>query len=89
MPKIEKSILQIGFMLDRLSKKSKAKPTELGPYLEGDILFQGNPLAAPRSGIIGDHYRWPNGRIIFQFSHSYSNNFKFLLKSQWFTYCLP
>lgn len=63
----------IGFMLDRMGKKSKAKPTELGPYLEGDILFQQNPAAASRSGIQGDYFRWPNGKIIFQFSQSFCN----------------
>lgn len=66
-------------MLDRLGKNSKAKPTELGPYLEGDILFQEKPRAAPRSGIAGDYFRWPNGKIIFQFSQSFCNNQKLSL----------
>ncbi|XP_059472924.1 astacin-like [Neocloeon triangulifer] len=59
---------------------SKDNPEERGVYLEGDILFEVDP-ASPKSALIGDNYRWPNGEVYVKFSPVFNPSELALLKN--------
>ncbi|XP_071053891.1 zinc metalloproteinase nas-4-like [Onthophagus taurus] len=59
-------------------KNQVGNPEELGNLFEGDILLG----KEKRSGILGDHYRWPNAEIPYELAPNfYSRRFSFLKKA--------
>lgn len=59
----------IGNTIEQSANISDVNPEELGPYAEGDILI---PHGAPRSGIVGESYRWPGGIVPYEVSRGFS-----------------
>lgn len=60
--------LEFGKKLDELDV-TQTNPEEIGPYLEGDMLIPG---PVPKNGIVGNAYRWPNGRIPYVIAPTFS-----------------
>lgn len=58
---------------------TESNPEEMGSYLEGDLLI---PHGAPRNGIIGQSYRWPDGVIPYEVSASFSARGRSLIVHQ-------
>lgn len=65
-----------GDLIDHINA-TELNPEELGSYLEGDILI---PHGAPRNGIVGEHYRWPNGIVPYFISNSFQESTRLLIE---------
>lgn len=70
---------EIGEIISEFFNFTNENPEELGSYLEGDLLI---PHGAPRNGIVGQSYRWPNGIVSYEISNSFSARAKSLIVHQ-------